>query len=493
MTISGLFEALLTVLATLVTVGVIVAEYRRTNDLLTPLHLAWGFFGFFYLLSFLHIVRLGNDVYLHPFSDPQTTAITTLFHLFSATVALTIGYYSSLGNRGGKFTARQLPKTDLSPRSGRRLGIALFTVGLAATAIFVWKNGGPSELLAAPNVFVFRTAPNSLRYWLLLQIGLFAGLSLYLSAARFNNHHRLPYLLCLFLTGLFFIMHSRARAVFAVILLGLYAWYADDRVTMPRLIGLGVASLAGFAVFRPIEMVLQGDSLSRAVSLLHYYIFVETGGAFLYTDYFQGYMALVEGVPQRVPFQWGRTFISVPWLQFGLFTEMRGAASDPMRITELAVYGYNRPNIATTANGFGVLYMNFSFWGLLLGATVYGVVFRMVYTVWQQTQSSVFIGAIYFVTIYYFYMILSGGPLAYNVLLVLLVLRVLWLVVNVRPKSILETMWEDLNTGVFSSLLEVLGAKWEHSKTESILTKVRIAWQRSAAQRIMNNTENPSK
>lgn len=481
---------ILPILTLATTACIILYEYNRTDDLVTPLHLAWGFFGFFFLISYVYTGAHGTDSQLHPFATPDTTATTALSHLFLAFTFLTLGYYSPLSRALGDLTVKQLPDKELPPRAARALGLGLYVVGLLSTAIFIAKNGGVSELLAARNVWVFRTATGSLRYWLGLQIGLFAGLALYLSGARNTPRHFPAYGLSITTAVVFFALHTRMRIVFSVLLIGLYAWYADPRITPHRLVAIGVAALMALGLFRPVEMLLQGESVERALRYVHGYLTIEPGGMFLYPDYFQGYMALVEGIPGRVGYQWGRTLLAVPWLPFELFEQMRTLATDPTELTEIAVYGYDRPDTGVIASGFGVMYMNFSLPGLFLAASVYGVLFRWAYVVWQQAGDRVMVGAMYFITMYYFFIMLAKTPIIYNVLLVLAVLRGLWFVIDLVPHSPFRSAWQSSHTLRLQRYLIRIGITikeaWERSVTRRFMRHFPRAWTNSRVKSVVN-------
>lgn len=475
--------SLLPALALAATVGIILYEYHRTGDFVTPLHLAWGFFGFFFLLSYVYTGAYGADSQLHPFATPDATATEALAHLLLAFVALTIGYYSPAPRFLGGVTVRQLPDRDLTPTAARLIGLALFIVGLLAAAAFVAKNGGLAEMLAARNIFVFRTATGSLRYWLLLQLGLFAGLALYLSGARFSSSHLPAYSLGVVTIVVFFAMHTRMRVIFGVLLLGLYAWYADSRVTLRRLVALGVVCFLALGLFRPIEMLLQGHPPERAFAYIYGYLTVEPGGMFVYPDYFQGYMALLEGVPTLVSLQYGRTLVAVPWLPFELFEQMRAVATDPTELTEIAVYGYDRPDTGIIPSGFGVLYVNFHLPGVLIGAAVYGVMYRWAYVVWRQTGDRVMVGALYFVTMYYFFLMMAKTPIMYNVFIVLVALRGLWFVADIVPHAPFRAAWRDSQSNhvvnTVAGVRESLRAEWKASKTRRYLARIGCAWEGS--------------
>lgn len=430
--------SLVVLLAGLTTVAVSYAEYRRTGDLVTPLHLAWYFFAFFFLSSYLVVVQTGATNSLHPFDAPISSARVSLLHLFGAMVVLTLGYYRQFPVRLGQKTVDQLPERRVSPRIARLLGLTLLGAGGLSVAVFVEINGGLAAMLEARNVFAFRTAPDSLRWWLGLQIGLFGGLALYLSGARHTDGHLLAYGLCLAVGGLFFVMHTRSRALFAVLLLFVYAWHADDRITVSRLLLAGATVVGLFVLFRPVEMVLQGRSLSHALAYLEYYTVENPGGGFFYTDFFQGYMGLVEGVPDRVPYQWGRTFVGVPWVPGTFFDGLRRVAPDPWVLTEVAIYGYDRPNTGTAASGFGALLLNFTVYGMLVASFVLGGVLRWSNEVWKRAGADVFVGALYFVLLYGLLIALMGTLLPYNVLLILLVLRGVWGILEFVPDGRLD-------------------------------------------------------
>lgn len=484
-------DTILPILTLATTAGVILYEYNRTDDLVTPLHLAWGFFGFFFLISYVYTGAYGTDSQLHPFATPDTTATTALSHLFLAFTFLTLGYYSPLPRALGDLTVKQLPDQVLPPQAGRAVGLALFIVGLLSTAIFIVKNGGLSELLAARNVWVFRTATGSLRYWLGLQIGLFAGLALYLSGARNTPWHFPAYGLGITTAIVFFAMHTRMRVVLALLLIGLYAWYADPRVQPRSMVAIGIGALLALGLFRPVEMLLQGESVERALLYVHGYLTIEPGGMFVYPDYFQGYMALVEGVPDRVGYQWGRTLLAVPWLPFELFEQMRALATDPTELTEIAVYGYDRPDTGVIASGFGVIYVNFSLPGLFLAASVYGVLFRWAYVVWQQAADRVMVGAMYFITMYYFFIMLAKTPIVFNVLLVLAVLRGLWFVIDFVPHAPFRSAWRGSHTHRLQRYPIGTGATikeaWERSVTRRFIRQFSRAWTDSRLRSIVNH------
>lgn len=491
-------DLVLSSLTILTTASVILFEYRRTKDLVTPLHLAWVFFGYFFLISYFYMGVYGSDAQLHPFDTPEATAITALFQLFVGFCFLTLGYYSSLPHSLASRTVKQLPKEDLSPRLARVIGLTLFALGFVSTVVFITKNGGIRKLLSARNIFVFRVANNSLRYWLGLQIGLFTGLALYFSGARYTSRHFRAYILGGFTVALFFVMHTRMRALFGVLLIGLYAWYVDDRVTVHRLVIIGAISLFALGLFRPIEMMLQGYPIDRVLQVIYGYIFIEPGGLFVYPDYFQAYMALIEGVPSRVPFQWGRTLIGVPWLPFNLFEQMRAMATDPTELTEIAVYGYDRPDTGVIAGGFGVLYLNFSLPGVFLGATVIGIVFRWAYIVWRQTGKNIMVGALYFAVMYYFFIMLAKKPIVFNVLLVLMALLGTWFIGVFARHGTVQSVWKKSQSrrlwrSTFQSystlkdpFLLYLKQSWKRSIARAFVLRVLRIWKQSTVHLVIS-------
>lgn len=383
---------------TMIPIPILFEEYKKTNDLLSPLFLISGFFILFFYLPYLSVVVLGYRVY--SFENPVYTAHLTMLFLFVGYLGYVIGYCNDTGRKFAKRLLTIFPsQPPMSPQVGSIIGVVIYAFGLVSLAVFVLHVGGVSAVLSAPQWGEIVIPENKI-FWYGLNAGLFSGFALYLAARESITKRGI--VVFLGSAGIFAALHSRKRIAGIILVCLLLYHYKNRKIRVLDLTLVGVTCFAIIGLYRPIEEVLiQGKNL--AVMNKIEFKFEQR---FVYHTLFQTHMGQINGIPGEVPYQLGRTLPNnlIPYFvrDFPIIREVYAHPSSAQRISVMVSVGLGTwENKGLVPGLFGELYINYGLVGIALGGLLMGYFSRWAYTLRPNKVDSVWVKAAYPLFMYF--------------------------------------------------------------------------------------------
>lgn len=384
--------------------GLYATEVKQDGDTLSPLCLFTYWYVYFFYIPYLAVILF--DINVWNIARIAYYANLAMVHVLVSYVVLALVYLRTNRTIQIKQFDSNGRTTTITPNQAKLVGLGLYGIGVVSWFFFVELNGGFQMLILAPDIWQFRTGADTLRYWILLQVGLLSGLGLYIGGS-WDEPARWGSPTVFALAGLtaviFLISHTRTRAMAPFLFATLYFHYNVRRLRVNHLAALGVAGALIVGLFRPFELLLQGAPVKFDSQFFE---------KFLYNYFFHNYAGLLATVPENIGYAYGRAFNVVPWLQFWPFTELRAHTVDYATIVELSVKGRDIEHIGESAGGIGKWYLNFGLLGVIFISALLGLVSKVIYLHWQLRQNAFTIG-MYLIFVHYFFFVFGGDLFSY--------------------------------------------------------------------------------
>jgi oligosaccharide repeat unit polymerase len=362
--------------------GVGVVTLRRIReDLLHPLVLVGAIIAYYILVPAAWL--LGTGGFRVPHRAGGYILLLTALVVCGAAYAVIVVAYRRVSLGG--FDA-DIPTFETARRNDEFttvlvwLGVAGFVVGLVSYCYYVLVNGGFVRLVTVTPRTAFQTVPNTGRFEVLGEAGVYAGMIVTLVGLRGRIERRTlsrrawmgVALVCAVALAVAISIRSRMNIAIIGGFLLLY-FHGMDRVS-ERTIAGAAGTLVVFGLgFTFIEGVVATGavSLGRLVQ------------PFISTIRLEIIMETMQRVPDHYPFQWGGTWLHMLPVVFEWFPRRMGNQ------LEFIVFGTTRPTYTAPAMYIAALWLNFGLVGVLVGSGIYGAALAAVRQAFAGAQSAV--------------------------------------------------------------------------------------------------------
>jgi hypothetical protein len=260
-------------------------------------------------------------------------------------------------------------------------GIIGFCLGLAGYVQYVTVNGSFMRLLTVTPRTAFQTVPNTGRFRVLAWGGIVGGyVTVWIGLRdRVVNRSLDIYgwfdFIAVFVGALGMAISYRARMPILIVLaITLVYLYTADIITDRLLMLVGSACVGLVVLFSVGEALLIGSmqwgAIVRRLSQMA-----------IHTPRFEALVAVVEAVPERYPFQYGRPLVHIIMIDW---------ADMPLRygdhVQRIAI-GHDTKYITFSALLLGELWLYLGAVGVICGALAYGSILGYVDRIGQRSQS----------------------------------------------------------------------------------------------------------
>lgn len=355
------------------------------GDFFEPIIVVVVYFVIFYVISAGIMIAIGAHHNPH-FGDAKLLAAKALFYCLLALFFLYMGYKSNLG-RNLAYSI-PVPSKKWDTKKATFGVILLLIVGLVAYYLLIYLNGGFLNYISHLNNRArlvqgkgpIREAIN------LIGLALFCSYILYQKGKKTIFRIVLLSIFLLLYTAIGLTLGGRGHVVNIFIILMFIHNYLIRRIKF--------RSLFIMLLILPFFLNLTGKLRSYKITSFQQLLQVSTKTKRPFTDTIRhGFgdidtlMALLERVPEKTGFYWGRTYLMAP---LGLVPRALwhdkpfGAAPEIHYI----IYGtrfyftwdLDAPQSAAAINAIEELYLNFSFLGVVIGLFFHGIILRTLYS-----------------------------------------------------------------------------------------------------------------
>lgn len=386
---STLAVAISCVLATLCSAGMLI---RPTADRLELFRV----FSFWYLMAFCIGPIFEPAITFFRFDDPKPLLLERVTALALASyVAVAIGYHLPLYRTTPKLVLARHDEYDA--RLASMIGLALWAVGTAAfVALFVFA-GGAAVILRGEGGLQRTEFSFGLGWWYWLMLGMVSGGAVYFAAqasrrSLFAWVHAWP-LIGAFL--LLLLLQGRHRAIMPIMVMLAISNYLIRPIRLPRLlvygtVGLALAIVMNVARSPAFRGTFFSDPVYFTVEVLKNFEEDAKGELAGGIGRVDEVMLVVDHVPDRMPYDWGKS-LTLPLNPF-----FRLIGRDYLQSDNIGnrLYDISRPDMRDSPYRTGILpsivgemRTNFPFPLCLLPMLAFGMLMRFVYQRLVLTRS----------------------------------------------------------------------------------------------------------
>ena len=374
---------------------VCLRKSAKKFDLFEPIN----FFTLIFIVNFIirPLFIIANNYHTSFINEQSTKALITLALLYCAVAfsSFIIGYHIPLGTH----LARKLPIPSDNWNNTKVKMIVIFysVIGILCYILYMRFRGGLFSFLT--NMIVLRGTEESMGYiiWgaIHLEIAAFIGWVYY----TFKQKNRWIILLhCISIILLFATFGARAKILFILLSLMITGYYVRGKnikvISVSLMLIFTIFFIVFFGTFRSVglEEGMKFESYQTLPSG-----FIER----LMSDFtvFDHFLTILEGVPSRLNYQYGKTFFSI----FLHFIPRFLLPDKPVGAGYLF-----RERLTNTFRGgrglsiIGELYVNFHVAGIITGMLLFGIFSKMIYAYLTFNQHNKGVILIYTITLIYF-------------------------------------------------------------------------------------------